>query len=148
MPVTLVHRLVVGRWSVHSPGHQFVQHRTDKLLAFLSYYQEALLEEHNIVEFNLIGSTPCFVVLLFSIFVGRLLDANHSRILIITGTCFVTVSMFLLSVVNGNGGRGEGSYPLTWLLQGPLMGLGMACFFVTSSQGELCPWLNMIVPSC
>ena len=75
------------------------------------------------------------MVLLFSIIVGRLLDAGYSRYLIIVGTCFVTVSMFMLSVVNGDGGSGQGNYALTWLFQGPLMGIGMACFFVTSSQG-------------
>lgn len=54
----------------------------------------------------------------------------------ITGTCFLAVGMFLLSVVNGNGGYNQGNLPLIWLLQGLITGIGMACFFVTSSQGQ------------
>jgi len=79
---------------------------------------------------------PCFVVLVLSFIVGRLLDADHSRALMVTGTCLTTVGMFMLSVVNGDGGPGDGSYGLILLCQGVIQGFGMACFFVTSSQGE------------
>lgn len=116
-------------------SHHPAQPSSYSVIAFLSYYQDALLSEYSILEFNLIGSTQCSMVLVSSFIVGRLLDADHSRILIIAGTCLVAIGMFLLSVVNGNGGVNQGNYPLTWLLQGLVTGLGMACFFVTSSQG-------------
>jgi MCP family monocarboxylic acid transporter-like MFS transporter 10 len=80
---------------------------------------------------NLIGSTQCFVVLFFSFIVGRLLDANHSRKLILAGAVIITIGMFMLSVSNGDGGVDQGNYGLTWLTQGLVTGLGMACFFVT-----------------
>lgn len=87
--------------------------------------------------FNLVGSTQSFVMLLLSAPVGRFLDADHSLVLVIVGGLCVTVSSFLLSVVNGGGGRNEGNFGLIWLTQGFLTGLGMACLFVTSSQGRL-----------
>ncbi|KAG9555032.1 MFS general substrate transporter, partial [Aureobasidium melanogenum] len=39
--------------------------------------------------------------------------------------------MFMLSISNGNGGLNQGNYGLTWLTQGLVTGLGMACFFVS-----------------
>jgi MCP family monocarboxylic acid transporter-like MFS transporter 10 len=80
---------------------------------------------------NLIGSTQCFVVLFFSFVTGRLLDANYSRVLLVTGSIIITIGMFMLSVCNGNGGLNQGNYGLTWLTQGLVVGLGMACFFVS-----------------
>jgi MCP family monocarboxylic acid transporter-like MFS transporter 10 len=80
---------------------------------------------------NLIGSTQCFVVLFFSFVTGRLLDANHSRELLVAGWFIVSVGMFMLSICNGNGGLNQGNYGLTWLTQGLVTGLGMACFFVS-----------------
>ena len=75
------------------------------------------------------------MVLILSAVVGRFLDAGYSRTLIIVGSILVSLGSFLLSVVNGNGGYLQGNYPLIWLTQGLLSGLGMACFFVSSSQG-------------
>jgi MCP family monocarboxylic acid transporter-like MFS transporter 10 len=80
---------------------------------------------------NLIGSTQCFVVLFFSFVTGRLLDANYSRQLLLAGSIIITVGMFMLSICNGNGGLNQGNYGLTWLTQGLVVGLGMACFFVS-----------------
>ena len=85
---------------------------------------------------NLVGSTQSFVVLILSAVVGRFLDAGYSRALIITGTVFVALGSFLLSVVNREGQYDEGRYELIWLTQGLVSGLGMACFFVSSSQGQ------------
>jgi len=107
-----------------------------RFAAFLSYYQESLLSDHGPTLLNLVGAMPCFVVLVLSFIVGRLLDADHSRALMVTGTCLTTVGMFMLSVVNGDGGPGDGDYGLILLCQGVIQGLGMSCFFVTSSQGE------------
>ncbi|KAF2157876.1 MFS general substrate transporter [Myriangium duriaei CBS 260.36] len=101
---------------------------------FLSYYREKLFSGSALYLFNLIGSTQSFVVLFLSFVVGRLLDAGHTRYLTIAGTVLTTLGCFLISVVNGKGGPGEGAYSLTWLVQGLVLGLGMACFFVTSSQ--------------
>ena len=97
-----------------------------------------LLPGRDLLLLNLVGSTESFVVLILSAIVGRFLDAGHSRELIIIGTVLVTLSQFLLSTVNGGGGYNEGNYGLIWLTQGFLGGLGMACFFVTSSQGKRC----------
>ncbi|PNS16129.1 Riboflavin transporter MCH5 [Sphaceloma murrayae] len=101
---------------------------------FLSFYQEVLLPDSKLEVFNLIGSTQSFVVLLLSMFVGRILDAGHHLPLKIIGTFFVCLGLFLLSIVNGGGMQGEGSAALDWVVQGLICGLGMACFFVTSSQ--------------
>lgn len=96
-----------------------------------------LLPGRDVLLLNLIGSTQSFVVLALSAVVGRFLDAGHSRQLAITGTVFVSLGMFLFSIVNGGGHYDQGSYGLIWLTQGFICGLGMACFFVSSSQGRM-----------
>jgi MFS transporter, MCT family, solute carrier family 16 (monocarboxylic acid transporters), member 10 len=111
---------------------------------FSSYYKDTLLPDHDSLLFNLIGSTQCFWVLLFSGFVGRVFDANHCKHLIGVGAFLVTLGMMLLSVVNGDGGYNDGRYGLIWLTQGLITGVGMACFFVTSSAGKLSPLLSNI----
>ncbi|KAK5161575.1 hypothetical protein LTR04_004167 [Oleoguttula sp. CCFEE 6159] len=88
----------------------------------------------HVLKLNLVGSTQSFVVLSLSFVIGRILDAGHSQLLIGTGSFFVTLGMFMLSVANGNGQYGQGKYGLIWLTQGFVTGLGMACFFVSSSQ--------------
>ncbi|KEQ88625.1 hypothetical protein M438DRAFT_250054, partial [Aureobasidium pullulans EXF-150] len=98
---------------------------------FASYYSESLFQGDDILLSNLIGSTQCFVVLFFSFIVGRLLDADHSRQLLLAGSVIITIGMFMLSISNGNGGLNQGNYGLTWLTQGLVTGLGMACFFVS-----------------
>ena len=103
---------------------------------FASYYQQHLLPGRDLYLWNLIGSTQSFVVLTLSFVVGRVSDAGYSRTLIGLGATVVTLSMFLLSVVNGDGEQGQGNYGLIWLTQGLIQGLGMSCFFVTSSQGN------------
>ena len=101
---------------------------------FASYYKQHLLPGTDLLLWNLIGSTESFIVLALSFVVGRLLDANYARHLIVLGALLLTLGMFLLSTVNGNGTRDEGDYGLTWLTQGFVVGLGMSCFFVSSSQ--------------
>lgn len=95
-----------------------------------------LLPGRDLLLLNLVGSTQSFIVLILSAIVGRFLDAGYSRELIITGSVLVSLGSFLLSVVNGEGGYDEGNYGLIWLTQGFVSGLGMACFFVSSSQGN------------
>ena len=50
------------------------------------------------------------------------------------GGILTTVGMFLLSASAGPGGYGEGKFWAIWLTQGLLVGLGMSCKFVYSSQ--------------
>ncbi|QDS71550.1 hypothetical protein FKW77_005522 [Venturia effusa] len=101
---------------------------------FSSFYMESLMPDIPIYLLNLIGSTESFVVLVLSFAVGRLLDAGFSRHLLGVGTVFVSLGMFMLSLTSGSGHRGEGRYSLIWVTQGLTQGLGMACFFVASSQ--------------
>ncbi|EME77941.1 uncharacterized protein MYCFIDRAFT_145684 [Pseudocercospora fijiensis CIRAD86] len=101
---------------------------------FSSYYMQSLLPGRDLLLLSMIGSTQSFVVLALSAPVGRFLDAGHIRYLLITGTIFVSIGFFTLSVVNGDGGYDHGNYGLIWLTQGLISGLGMACFFVSSSQ--------------
>jgi len=103
---------------------------------YASEYKTELLPDYDDLLFNLVGSTECFIILLLSAPVGRLLDANHSRALIIAGTCLLGAGSFLLSLVDCDGGKGNSCYGIIWLTQGLINGLGMGCFFVTSSQGE------------
>lgn len=102
---------------------------------YASYYTQTLFDGSDILLMNLIGSTQSFLVLLFSAPVGRLTDAGYSKHLIITGTVLVSLGSFLLGSANGRAEPRQGNYGLTWLTQGFIVGLGMACFFVTSSQG-------------
>lgn len=101
---------------------------------FASYYKQHLLPGTDLLLWNLVGSTESFIVLALSFVVGRLVDANYSRHLIVLGALLLTLGMFLLSTVNGSGTRDEGNYGLTWFTQGFVVGLGMSCFFVSSSQ--------------
>jgi len=101
---------------------------------FSSYYLQHLLPQSDSLKLSLIGSTESFIVLGMSNVTGRLLDAGYYRMLTGTGWGLVAIGMFALSGVNGNGLDGEGNYGLVWMTQGLILGLGMACFFVTSSQ--------------
>ncbi|KAK3720587.1 hypothetical protein LTR37_003636 [Vermiconidia calcicola] len=101
---------------------------------YASYYKQHLLPNRDLMLFNLIGSTQSFVVLILSAVIGRFLDAGYVRELIILGTLLVSIGSFMLSIVNGDGGYNQGNYGLIWLTQGFVSGLGMACFFVSSSQ--------------
>ena len=103
---------------------------------YASYYKQHLLPNRDLMLFNLIGSTQSFVVLILSAVIGRFLDAGYVRELIILGTLLVSIGSFMLSIVNGDGGYNHGNYGLVWLTQGFVSGLGMACFFVSSSQGK------------
>ena len=109
--------------------------------SFASYYNDHLLAGKGPLLINLIGSTQSFFLLLLSGVTGRLLDAGYIRTITGVGTVLISLGLFSLSVVNSNDAveAGQGSYSLIWLTQGFIIGLGMACFFVTSSQGKLKP---------
>lgn len=100
---------------------------------FATYYKEMLLPGYELYMFNLIGSTESFVVLVLSGVVGRLLDAGLSKFVLPTGFVLVSLGMFTLSQSSGDT-EGSGNYIHIWLTQGLTTGLGMACFFVSSSQ--------------
>ncbi|KAF2399993.1 MFS general substrate transporter [Trichodelitschia bisporula] len=101
---------------------------------FASFYMQELLPGRNMLLLNLVGSTESFLVLIFSFAVGRILDAGYHRALLAAGFILVPTGMGALSRAAGNGGYNQGNYGLIWLFQGLIMGLGMSCFFVTSSQ--------------
>ena len=102
---------------------------------FSSYYVGNTLRDMDQLELNLIGSTQSFLVLLFSAPVGRLLDAGHFRSVIATGTFLIPFGLFMLSVAHPNNDATMANFARIWVTQGFVVGLGMACFFVTSSQG-------------
>ncbi|KAJ4290971.1 hypothetical protein N0V90_010167 [Kalmusia sp. IMI 367209] len=100
---------------------------------FSSYYVGNSLRGVDQLELNLIGSTQSALVLLFSAPVGKLLDAGHFRYVIATGTFLVPFGLFMLSVAHPTGDA-PASFGSVWATQGFVVGLGMAFFFVSSSQ--------------
>jgi hypothetical protein len=101
-----------------------------------SYYVGHSLRTVDQLELNLIGGSQCFLVLLLSNPVGRLLDAGHFRKVIGFGTVFVPLGLFILSAVHPSSVEAVASFGPIWVTQGLLVGLGMAPFFVSSSQGK------------
>lgn len=104
---------------------------------FSSYYSQNILSGQDTELLSLIGSTECFLVLILSGPVGRLLDADYSRILICIGTVLTGLGFFMLSIVDIAHDSQTRIFSMIWLTQAFTAGLGMACFFVTSSQGTL-----------
>lgn len=100
---------------------------------FSSYYVGNSLRNSDQLKLNLIGSTESFLVLLFSAPVGKLLDAGHFRYVVATGSALVPFGLFMLSVAHPTGDQ-QATYVSIWATQGLVVGLGMACFFVSSSQ--------------
>lgn len=101
-----------------------------------SYYVGHSLMGTDQLKLNLIGSTQSFLVLLFSNPVGRLLDAGYARHVIGFGSFVVPLGLFLLSVVHPQNVHGMANFSSIWGVQGLLVGIGMAPFFVSSSQGK------------
>ncbi|XP_014553315.1 hypothetical protein COCVIDRAFT_29436 [Bipolaris victoriae FI3] len=99
-----------------------------------SYYVGHSLRGVDQLELNLVGSTESALVLLFSNVVGRLLDAGHFRKVIGCGTFLVPFGLFMLSVVHPSDIEGMASFGAIWATQGFVVGIGMATFFVSSSQ--------------
>ena len=103
---------------------------------FSSFYVGHSLRHKDQLQLNLIGSTQSLLVLLFSAPVGRLLDAGHFRYVIGTGCLLVPLGMFMLSLAAPADDQAIGSFGKIYLTQGVVTGLGMACYFVSSSQGK------------
>lgn len=103
---------------------------------FASFYKEHLLASRDLLLIGLIGSTECFMVLALSFATGRLLDAGYARYLLGAGVTLNTIGAFMLSLSSGDGAYNQGNYLAIWATQGLVQGLGMACFFVASSQSK------------
>ena len=103
---------------------------------YSSFYNQHLLPEATLLELNLIGATQCAVILSMAFIMGRFLDAGYYRSVIRTGATLVLISVFLLSVVTGDGGYDQGIYWAIWLLQGFVGAVGFGCFFIASSQSK------------
>lgn len=101
-----------------------------------SYYIGHTLRNVDQLQLNLIGSTQSFLVLLLSNPIGRLLDAGLYRYVLAWGTIMVPLGLFILSVVHPDDVGATASFGTIWSLQGLVVGLGMAPFFVASSQSE------------
>ncbi|KAF2641510.1 MFS general substrate transporter [Massarina eburnea CBS 473.64] len=65
---------------------------------------------------------------------GKLLDAGFSRKIIGCGTILVPFGLFMLSIAHPDGANASGNFMSIWSTQGLVVGLGMATFFVASSQ--------------
>jgi len=100
-----------------------------------SYYIGNSLQTTGQLQLNLIGSTQSFLVLILSNPVGRLLDAGYARCVIAFGSILTPLGLFLLSVVHPKDINGTANFGTIWAVQGLVVGLGMAPFFVSSSQG-------------
>jgi hypothetical protein len=103
---------------------------------FSSYYLGHSLKSVDQLGLNIIGSTESFLVLLFSAPIGRLLDAGHYRFIIGTGTFLVPFGLFMLGVAHPTAEGASADFGSIWATQGLVVGLGMSCFFVSSSQSK------------
>lgn len=101
---------------------------------YFRYYHEHLLSQAGAWKIGLIGSIQAFLILALSFIIGRLLDARLHRYIASLGCILTTVGHLGLSFTSGQGLRDEGRFGLIFLTQGIIAGLGMACFFVHSSQ--------------
>ena len=93
-----------------------------------------LNKDHMLI--NIIGGTQCLVILFGALINGRLLDAGHSRKVLGVGNILLIIGSFSLGGVRLNAWSETARYAYIWLFQGFVMALGMACFFVSSSQSK------------
>ncbi|KAK5113805.1 hypothetical protein LTR62_003189 [Meristemomyces frigidus] len=102
---------------------------------YATLYKSETVPHQWFLSIAMIGGTQEFLVLLLSMIVGRLVDANHHAKVITIGTILVALGMFLQTVVHAQKPDSQTTtFALLWLTQGFITGLGMSCFFVTSSQ--------------
>lgn len=101
---------------------------------YFRYYDEHLLPDADDAMLGIIGSLQAFLVLSFSIVVGRLLDARLHRYVAFAGAILTVLGHLLLSFTSQQGLYGQGNYGLILLTQGFIGGIGEACYFVYSSQ--------------
>ncbi|KAL8733864.1 MAG: hypothetical protein Q9166_001852 [cf. Caloplaca sp. 2 TL-2023] len=105
--------------------------------AFMGLYDEHLLTKSSDLQLSLVGATESFLLLLPSIFAGRLLDARRHYYLGFMGFFLLSLGYFLLSFTSRQGLKDQGNYGLVWLTSGLMAGLGMTCFFTYSSHNVI-----------
>ncbi|KAI4240804.1 MAG: hypothetical protein L6R40_004918 [Gallowayella cf. fulva] len=105
--------------------------------AFMGLYDAHLLTRSSDLQLSLVGATESFLLLLPSIFAGRLLDARRHYYLGFTGFLLLFLGYFLLSFTSHQGLKDQGNYGLVWLTSGLMAGLGMTCFFTYSSHNVI-----------
>lgn len=101
---------------------------------YFRYYDEYLLPNAGDWKIGLIGSVQAFLVLSLSFIIGRFIDAQLHRYVVLVGGVLTTLGHLCLSLTSDQGLEGEGNYGLIFLTQGIVGGLGEACYFVFSSQ--------------
>ena len=101
---------------------------------YFRFYDEHLLKSTGTSKIGLIGSMQGFLILSLSVIIGRLVDAKFHRWIVIFGGLFTTLGHLCLSFTSGQGKEDQGNFALIFVTQGLIAGLGMACFFVLSSQ--------------
>ncbi|KAI4203676.1 MAG: hypothetical protein LQ350_001677 [Teloschistes chrysophthalmus] len=104
---------------------------------FWGFYDEHLLTKSTDLQLSLIGATESFLLLLPSIFAGRLLDARRHYYLGFVGFLLLFLGYFLLSFTSDQGLKDQGRYGFVFLTSGLLAGLGMTCFFTYSSHNVI-----------
>ncbi|KAI4171743.1 MAG: hypothetical protein LQ343_003994 [Gyalolechia ehrenbergii] len=105
--------------------------------AFMGFYDEHLLTKSSDLQLSLVGATESFLLLLPSIFAGRLLDARRHYYLGFTGFLLLFLGYFVLSFTSAQGLKDQGNYGFVWLTSGLMAGLGMTCFFTYSSHNVI-----------
>ncbi len=101
---------------------------------YFRYYDDYLLPGAGDWKIGMIGSVQAFLVLSLSFIIGRLIDAQLHRYVIVVGGVLTTLGHLCLSFSSHQGLEGQGNYALIFLTQGIVGGLGEACYFVYSSQ--------------
>ncbi|KAL8692288.1 MAG: hypothetical protein Q9218_002657 [Villophora microphyllina] len=78
--------------------------------AFMGLYDEHLLTKATDLQLSLIGATESFLLLLPSMFAGRLLDARRHYYLGFTGFLLLFLGYFMLSFTSRQGLKDQGNY--------------------------------------
>lgn len=101
--------------------------------AYQRYYETDLLKEYSASDISWIGSIQTWFLMVIGVFIGPLYDAGHCRVLLITGTVFVTLGFMLTSIST--------AYWSVFLAQGVLTGLG-ASFLAIPSIAIVPPYFS------
>ncbi|KAK3677280.1 hypothetical protein LTR78_002818 [Recurvomyces mirabilis] len=99
---------------------------------FATLYHGQIIPGQGYLNINAIGGIEILCILGFSCITGRLVDASHQDKVLTVGTVFLTAGMFAQASVRGD--LPSRAYNILVVTQGVLGGIGMSCFFVTSSQ--------------
>ena len=97
---------------------------------FFELYSHKLLSQVPDADLSLIGGTQSSLALALSLVVGCLLDARKHRWIVGVGMILYVSGLIGLSFA-------EHSYALVWLSSAFIVGIGMSCFFMYSSQNAI-----------